>query len=56
MKYTLYRGFLKIDTYDSISEAKKKAPKKDGIYNLISEDKSYRDSWLMLKGEIIRSD
>lgn len=47
-KYKLFKGFLLIGVYDTIWEAKKKAPCEDGVYNLIGY--GYRDSWQILKG------
>lgn len=46
--YRLYRGFLLLGEYNSISEAKLNAPKEDGVYNLIGDN--YRDTWEILKG------
>jgi hypothetical protein len=46
--YRLYKGFNKIGEFDSILEAKKNAPKEDGIYNLKGEN--YRDSWQIING------
>jgi hypothetical protein len=47
-KYKLFKGFKLIDEFTSIQEAKKQAPKDDGVYNLIGEN--YRDSWQIVKG------
>lgn len=53
MAYKLFRGFKKIGEYRSISEAKKMAPyNQDGIYNLVSSDKTYRDSWQIVNGKL----
>jgi hypothetical protein len=49
MKYKLYKGFKLVGEYESILEAKKNAPKEDGVYNL--KGKNYRDSWQIIKGE-----
>lgn len=50
VKYTLYKGFKKLGVYFSIIDAKKLCPKEDGVYNLISSDKMYRDSWMIING------
>lgn len=47
--YRLYKGFKMIGKYGSILEAKKNAPKEDGIYNL-KGDNGYMDSWQYLNG------
>lgn len=47
-KYNLFKGFQKIGEYNSILEAKKNAPKEDGVYNLLGCH--YRDSWQILNG------
>lgn len=46
--FRLYKGFNKIGEFDSILEAKKNAPKEDGVYNLKGEN--YRDSWQIING------
>lgn len=46
--YRLYKGFNKIGEFDSIIEAKKNVPKKDGVYTLKGEN--YRDSWQIING------
>jgi hypothetical protein len=48
--YRLYKGFKLIGEYDTIMEAKKNAPKIDGVYNLKGEN--YRDSWQIVNGEV----
>jgi long-subunit fatty acid transport protein len=53
-KYKLFKGFLLIGEFNSISEAKKEAPKEDGVYNLLGD--GYRDSWQILKGVIYNGD
>lgn len=50
MTYKLFKGFKLVGEYSSIYEAKKNAPKEDGVYNLISSDKTYRDSWQIVDG------
>lgn len=45
----LFKGFKLIGEYDSIREAKKDAPKEDGVYNLL-DGKGYRSSWQILNG------
>lgn len=47
--YRLYKGFQKIGEFSTILEAKKNAPKEDGVYNLIG-DGWYRDSWVIING------
>lgn len=46
--YKLFKGFKLIGEYNSISEAKKNAPKEDGVYNLLGGN--YRSSWKILNG------
>ncbi len=48
--YILYKGFQKLGVYSSILEAKKMCPQEDGVYNLLSSDKMYRDSWMIING------
>lgn len=48
--YRLYKGFKLIGIYSSILDAKKNAPKEDGVYNLKGEN--YRDSWQIVNGHI----
>ena len=48
--YRLYKGFKLIGTYSSIFDAKKNAPKEDGVYNLKGDN--YRDSWQIVNGHI----
>jgi hypothetical protein len=47
-KFRLYKGLKIIGEYDSIFEAKKNAPKEDGVYNLYGQN--YRDSWQIING------
>lgn len=48
--YILFKGFLKIGEFSSILEAKSNTLKEDGVYNLLSSDKTYRDSWQIVNG------
>jgi hypothetical protein len=54
MKYRLYKGFQLVDEYATILEAKKDAPKEDGVYNLKGDD--YRDSWQIVNGVLYTND
>ena len=47
--YKLFRGLKYIGEYESILLAKN-SHTEDGVYNLISSDKSYRDSWQIVNG------
>lgn len=46
--FRLYRGFKLLGEYNSILEAKKNAPKEDGVYNLKGDN--YVDSWQIVNG------
>lgn len=48
--YRLYKGFKLIGIYSSIFDAKKNAPKEDGVYNLKGDN--YRDGWQIVNGHI----
>lgn len=52
--YKLYKGFKLIGEFDTIFEAKKNAPKEDGVYNLIGQN--YRDSWQIVNGQIYNNE
>lgn len=47
--YRLYKGFKKLGEYKTIKEAKNRAPKEDGVYN-IKGDNGYSDSWQIIRG------
>lgn len=46
--FRLYKGFNKIGEFKDILQAKKEAPKEDGVYNLIGDN--YSDSWQIIGG------
>lgn len=50
--YRLFKGFKKLGEYATIREAKAKAPKTDGVYNLKGPG-GYWDSWQIVSGLII---
>jgi len=47
-KFRLYKGFKMVGIYDTIFDAKKNAPRADGVYNL--KGKNYKDSWQIING------
>lgn len=55
MRFKLFKGFKLIGIYTSISEAKKQAPKDDGVYNLIETNGNYRSSWQIVNSKNIKS-